>query len=617
MPQLNPSTLSRKAERSSHKDSVLTAVANERAGAMWTTLQDQSFLLGAALVTLVHATKFGELNLGNPVTGRYLALLPGAKVRDFVGPYAYHISLFAFLGVSLISYYLCCQISPNILNGATKILGNVDADKTFQDVPYPLYVAALFIGLTQPVVPVFSRFGDAQRNFFHDQIEVPGRIIKLAERLTSHIEARDRGDKRHLAREAQHLVGGEVLATVQTYGDIVFYKLQLERLGFADQTAFDKTIRESSRRELRGLIERLVFCTLVAVMRQSGTKAVSKVADAIGIPSAVPGLNNLGYLLTGIAASGMVFSLCILTTAHIFALLAGPVARLFSKSLDQSLWPSNLEYVGDELWTIVPPIFVCLIIAVTFLVPREPAKSRNPTPLRSSLIIDLMGFFRSGISIFVACIVVSLLIKFAQLFYEYGTFHLPKEALSSARLLLPVVQSFIPVAVCLFTTWYLSSRADDGPRHPIFFVGTLLAMAGTVVFLAVLYDLTFLSEYLRVRPQDGPGWEHLLFSVVANAVVSACAFVSLVLFFRSRNILQKPASAPQRQRGSAIGSAVLSERDLQPQRALRTGDHRGIGAQAAGRSTNRRSTHMRPAMDGHGTGASLDLNLGDGHVEPA
>ena len=222
---------------------------------MWTLLLDQSFLLGAALVTLVHATKFGELNLGNPVTGRYLALLPGAKVRDFVGPYAYHISLLAFLCVSLVSYYLCCHISPNILNGATKVFGNVDAEKTFQDVPYPLYVAALFIGLTQPIVPLFSRFGEVQRNFFHDQIEVPGRLIKLAERLTSAIEARASGDKRKLAREARQLVSGEVLASVQTYGDVVFYKLQLERLGFADLDALDKTIRESSRRELRGLIE--------------------------------------------------------------------------------------------------------------------------------------------------------------------------------------------------------------------------------------------------------------------------------------------------------------------------------------------------------------------------
>ena len=127
---------------------------------MWATLQDQSFLLGAVLVTLVHATKFGELNLGNPVTGRYLALLPGAKVRDFVGPYAYHVALLAFLGVSLTAYYLACQLSPDILQGAAKLLGYVDADKTIQGVPYPLYVAALFIGLTQPIVPVFSRFGE-------------------------------------------------------------------------------------------------------------------------------------------------------------------------------------------------------------------------------------------------------------------------------------------------------------------------------------------------------------------------------------------------------------------------------------------------------------------------
>ena len=79
---------------------------------MWTTLQDQSFLLGAALVIIVHATKFGELNLGNPVTGRYLALMPGAKVRDFVGPYAYHVALFAFLGVSAWPPTICAARFP-------------------------------------------------------------------------------------------------------------------------------------------------------------------------------------------------------------------------------------------------------------------------------------------------------------------------------------------------------------------------------------------------------------------------------------------------------------------------------------------------------------------------
>jgi hypothetical protein len=582
---------------------------------MWTTLQDQSFLLGAALVILVHATKFGELNLGNPVTGRYIALLPGAKVRDFVGPYAYHIALFAFLAVSLVSYYLCCQISPNILKGATKVFGNVDADNTFHDVPYPLYVATLFIGLTQPIVPLFSRFGEVQRNFFHDQIEVPGRLIKLAERLTSTIETRAGGNKRHLAKEARRLISGEVFATVQTYGDVVFYKLQLERLGFAEQGASEKTISESSLKELRSLIERVVFCTLVAAMRQSGTKGVSKVADAIGIPSAVPGLNNLRYLLTGIAASGMVFSLCILTIAHIFVLLAAPVAHLFTKPLDQSLWPTTLGYVGDELWTMVPPVFVCLIISVTFLVPRE---AQSPARSNPSLIADLVGFFRSGISIFIACIGVSLLIKFAQLFYEYGSFHLPNEALSSMRLVLPVIQSFIPVAVCLFTTWYIASRSDSTPRRHPSFVGTLLAIAGTVGFLAVLYDLTFLSEYLRVRPQDGPGWEHLLFSVVANVVISVAAFVSLVLFFRGRSILQDPAVKCEQQGVPAMRSAPSLVPDFnRPKDLLRTHDQHTPEIEPARRSVRRRRTHGYSAENGQAIGASLSLGVDAGRVEPA
>jgi hypothetical protein len=585
-------------------------------GAMWATLQDQSFLLGAVLVTLVHATKFGELNLGNPVTGRYLALLPGAKVRDFVGPYAYHVALLAFLGVSLTAYYLACQLSPDILQGAAKLLGYVDADKTIQGVPYPLYVAALFIGLTQPIVPVFSRFGEAQRDFFHDQIEVPSRLIDLAERLASAVEARAAADK----RQVRNLVSGNVFSTVQTYGDLAFYKLQLERLDLGDPGALDNAIKESSAKELRGLIERIIFCTLVAVMRQSGTRALVKVADAIGVPSSRPRFSNFGYFVTGLAASGMLFSICILTIAHVFALLAGPVARLFGKSLDQSLWPNNLDNVGSELWTIVPPIFVCLIVAVSLLAPNESPQTRHSGPSRSSASnIDLIGFFRSGASVFGLCIGVTILVKIAQLFSEYGsTFHISKDALSAARLMLPLIQSFIPVAVCLFTTWYLASCAVDAPRRGLSFTSTLSAIAAVVGFLAILYDMTFLYEYLRVRPQDGPGWEHLLFSVVANILISICAFVSIVLFFKSRIVLQTPAAVLQRtQECTANGAASPTRGFNRLQRSLRTNDQPTAEPQTAGTVTQRRSALRRRTKKGQQTGTPLDFHLADGHVEPA
>lgn len=540
---------------------------------MWAILQDQSVLVGAVLVAVFHAHKFSELNAGNPVTGRYLALLPGVKVRDFTGPYAYHIALAAFLSVSLIAYLLVCQLSPNILQGALKLLGNGAADKVMEGVPYPLYVAILFIGLTQPIVPVFSRFGDVQRDFFHDQIEVPRRVIDLADRLTGAIEARANADKRQLAKEARNLAGGDVLSIVQADGDLAFYKFQLEKLDIGDAGAFDKAIKEGSPRELRAMIERLVLCTLVAVMRKSGTKSLAKVAQAIGAPTPIPRLYNLGYLITGITASGLLFSVCILTIAHVFTLLAGPVADLFDRSPDQSLWPNDLDNVGYELWTIVPPIFICLIVAVSLLAPREQADGREaepPAPPSS----DFVGFFRSGASVLGLCIIISILVKIAQLFYEYGTFNLPKEALSSARLMLPLIQSFIPVAVCLLTTWYLASNTRGAAGRGPSFTRMLGIVAVAAAFLAVLYDLTFLHQYLRVRPQDAPGWEHLLFSVVANALISICAFVSVVLFFRSRTILQRPAEASQVPPGIVTDRGEHAPGDFAGPRHHLHGNHR-------------------------------------------
>src|SRR6516225_3619541 len=548
---------------------------------MWATLQDQSFLLGAVLVILVHATKFGELNLANPVTGRYLALLPGAKVRDFVGPYAYHVALLAFLSVSLVAYYLACQISPDILKGAIKLFSDADPETAIRGVPYRLYIA---------------------------------------ERLASAIEARAGADKRLLAKEVRNLVSGDVYSTVQTYGDIAFYKLQLERLDLADPVALENAIKESSAKELRGLIERITFCTLVAVMRQSGTRALVKVADAIGISSSRPRFNNLGYFLTGLAASGMLFSLCILTVALVFALLADPIARVFGKPLDQSLWPNDLDNVGSELWTIVPPIFVCLMMAVSLLGPHGARQTRSPRPSPSATSNgDLIGFFRSGASVFGLCVGATIVFKSAGLLYEYGsTFNVSKEALSAARLMLPMIQSFIPVAVCLFTTWYLASCNAETPQRGFSFTRTLLAIAGAVGFLAVLYDMTFLYEYQRVHPQQGLAWEHLLFSVVANVLISICAFVSVVLFFKSRIVLQEPVGVLQRTQGSIANGAASPRQNInRAQRSLRTNARSKAEPQVAATVTQQRSPLSRQTEEVKQPDVPLDLHLADGHVEPA
>ena len=114
----------------------------------------------------------------------------------------------------------------------------------------------------------------------------------------------------------------------------------------------------------------------------------------------MPQLDKLAYLLTGIAASGIVFFVAILTIAHLFALLAGPVARMFAKPPTRAYGRAISTMWATSSRRRCRRLFVCLIIAVTFLAPRERSQSRTPVQVSSSWIADLIGFFRSGVCAF-------------------------------------------------------------------------------------------------------------------------------------------------------------------------------------------------------------------------
>ncbi len=164
------------------------------------------------------------------------------------------------------SQSVCCstllpaRFLPRILSGALKILtGNSQLPP---NVPCPLYIAALFMGLTQPVIPVLARLGEAQRNFFHNRIEIPRRIIDLTADLTVAIDRRSvskgklAADK--LAAELRNLISDDWLASLGRCGDLAFYQQQLDKVQLDPGTA-EKTLEEASPRELRNLLEELVF----------------------------------------------------------------------------------------------------------------------------------------------------------------------------------------------------------------------------------------------------------------------------------------------------------------------------------------------------------------------
>lgn len=228
---------------------------------------------------------------------------------------------------------------------------------------------------------------------------------------------------------------------------------------------------------------------------------------------------------------------------------------MFGKSVTDGLWPSTLEYSFDELWSIALPIGVCMILAVCKLVPRDEVRApESDVQSDSSLFDDFLDFVQSNAYVLLLCIVATVAIKVGLMFWEYGTFNLPADARSPLRLMLPALQSFITVAVCLLTTWYLASsgRKDQG-RGPSFLLAILL-IAGATGALALLYDFAFLDQYLNAHPESRPGSEHHAFSVIANILVSVCAFLSVAVFFKGQRNKQSASKVGARTEVPALST---------------------------------------------------------------
>jgi hypothetical protein len=503
---------------------------------MWDA-QTWSFIIGAILILIYQASRFSELNRADPNSGRLLALVPEAKARDFADPYAYNLALSVFLTTSFIAYFLICQLSPEVFAGAAKLFaGDFDVKKAMQGVPFPLYVAALFMGLTQPIFPGLSRIKDAQRNFFHDQIAVPGRVVDLFTSLTEMIEERAGGDKRRLADEVRKLAGNGFLKTLSAQGDVAFYRAQLDRLGIGNG-ALELVLRASSIKELNVLIEQLVMHALVAAMRRSGSEGMAELAKSLGAQVPVEKDSALKDILARSVAVGVPFCIGLLTIAFILLWLGPPVNYLLSRDASVTLWPSTLDYVFQELVAIVPPVIICMVVAMFLLVPRRSAETDSASSGHSGLT-NLLDFFQTNASIFGLCMMSALIIKISQMLREYGSFLHETGGHSASLLVLPVIQSFIALAACLLTTWYLVSWARGTASRRSLIMAALLGIIG-IGFVAVLYDLAFLDVYLSINPKFGPGWEHVVFSVAANVLVTLCAFASVTIFFKTRRDEQR------------------------------------------------------------------------------
>ena len=100
-----------------------------------------------------------------------------------------------------------------------------------------------------------------------------------------------------------------------------------------------------------------------------------------------------------------------------------------------------------------------MFIAVSRLVAREETRASEPdTADESSLFDNFLEFVQSKASILLLCILATVALKFGLMFWEFGTVKLPPEVRSPLQLTLPVLQSFITVAVAFAMFLYTRDR---------------------------------------------------------------------------------------------------------------------------------------------------------------
>lgn len=536
------------------------------------TDQPAAFFAGAALLAIFQVAKFAELDVADPVADRVISLLPGAKAKDFTGRTSYHVSLGAFVVVSLCLYYLICQISPDILSGVIQMSGGKAPN--LKGIPYPLYVAALFMGLTQPVVPGLAKAGNSLRNFFHDRIEVPKRVVNLTARLSTAIDARSGSDKnlaaakKNLTNEVKKLIDDAWLTQLQSCGDLAFYKMQLQRIKLGDPTTATKTLKDSSVKELRDYVDQLVLFNLIAVMRQSGPQHLGQIAKWAQTRLKVEPY-NIGFFLTTLALTSLIFGF-LLALVWLALDYLGPLVVQYFNFGAFVLWPKP-EWLGVELARIVPATFVSLLVSLYLVMNRPPNDAqRQQRRTTGNAFQNFIVFTQSVAGILLVCFIVALAIHFIAEAYQYAISHQFAEMVTFEKFVIIFVRTAPSVALSFCGLLYLSPEWR-GPRFSfgsMFLIAIISVAITALVVVQMFLHLDYLPALHKLAANDPSvadyvdfkfaGWDYVVFYVLANVLVAACAFATVGLFFHAQSVAPMKAfqTRLQQRRGERLLAAM-------------------------------------------------------------
>jgi hypothetical protein len=487
---------------------------------MFDLMSSAEFWFGAFVLCIYQVAKFSELNSLDPSFSARSAIIPNLRASDFAGRFLFYGSLTAFLLATFLGYLLLCAASPRLLAGWAKVTGLEGDVETFvKSVPYPLYIAAAFMGLTQPAIPILSKIGDMQRNVFHAWIGVPKRVVGTSTFFSNQILARS-PDRDGLGRELQKLVSDSWLNRIDTYADTVFYRQQISRLKLNEDGQIEDILK-GSKRELKSLVEQLVYAASLATVRESGGKGLLRLAGDLGVtvPTNTAPLKDY---LTGAV-------LCLIGITLLWFLI--PMFDQFAKANLQhgeaDFWPADLQTTAQYLLSNAIPVFMAAVITLAMWSRRlersDEERDGNDRPDG-----EFIGQFESYSGLLLTLVLIVVLYDFAQALYDFGSFkaEVAKSAYEFIIKNVPfyVLHSFVPILASFVILIYVGRL--NTPETRLSMPATVGLVVAVVGFASGFYAIARLYYQFGVTQ----GLDFIVIVVAVNITAALLALATAALF---------------------------------------------------------------------------------------
>ena len=478
------------------------------------------FWTGAALLGAYQFAKFNELRSPDPDFAARSALIPNPRAIDFAGRLTYSATLVAFLAATFLIYFVLCKISPTILSGWAQVSGASPDEKLTKfvnTVNYPLYIAAVYMGVAQQSIPLLSNIGNVQRNLFHAWMGIPTKVMRASSFFANQIFARS-PDAGRLAKEVEVLRSDAWVERIDAYADAELYATHLARLKLDDEPELHK----ATRRELKILTRQLVDVASLATVRESGAASLSRLADDLRV-SMLPNSAWPKAFLAG----GILFLVGMTFLWNLIPAFDGLAAQFLSAGATD-FWPSNLEYSGQYLISQAGPIFLATGVALGTWVSafgrRQIAKLDEPQRVEG-----IAALFSRFAGLFALVLIGIVLFDICQAFFQYGAYGPGEttEFMALVKLSLPIylLHSFIALFVCFMLLRYM----DDGVGRMWWkTVPTIAILAAGVALASLSYAAAQVRHQLQL-PFGTNGVDLAALVIIINVSAASMAFACAAL----------------------------------------------------------------------------------------